>query len=449
LTTLLYLSEGKLDRVAWRLLGGTRFTTVIPERTLFLPRVWQLCLLTADGPLEWEGDERIPNASRKVVRTIIGLARIRSSPRPTTTDDRIVVDETHVVEGGVTCRELIAVLPRKSRAEARKATKKVAARLESPLSEQMIEGLIGIRPELRQVVRHLARNTGEDEPVEGSAGEILVLERDAAHLALSIAGIDPGPLQEWAGIDTEGFLASLAPRVYEAHEDALLHHDSTRLPDWQLLLGERPDWLTFTNGREHIRVGNVNLTPLENTLGVDLIYRHMEADTFVLVQYKRMKRDSRGEWFYRPDDQLEVEMDRMRRLDLISDTKPPVVNTWRLHPHGCFVKLVRQPEEFDPTSDRLIPGIYLPLSYLDELLADECTLTERGAHKLGYDTIDRYITSGLFVSLLRQGWVGTRGVATEAVAALVNVATGAGRSVILAEEWGKPVGRHRRNRVGG
>jgi len=88
-----------------------------------------------------------------------------------------------------------------------------------------------------------------------------------------------------------GFLASLSLPAYDVPEDVLIGHDSTRLPDWEPWPAERPDWLTFSNGREHIRIGNVNRTPLENTLGIDLIYRHVEADTFVLIQYKRMKRE--------------------------------------------------------------------------------------------------------------------------------------------------------------
>ena len=166
---------------------------------------------------------------------------------------------------------------------------------------------------------------------------------------------------------------------------------------------------------------------------MDLIYRHVEADTTVLVQYKRMKRDGNGKWFYRPDVQLKKELERMRRVDDQSSIdKSP--QTWRLHPRGCLLKLVRQPNEFDPHSDRLLPGLYLPLEYLDELLADKSTLTERGSRRLGYDTIDRYITNGLFVDLVRQGWIGTRGLTTRAVTTLVDAAVGSGRSVLLAEE---------------
>jgi hypothetical protein len=176
---------------------------------------------------------------------------------------------------------------------------------------------------------------------------------------------------------------------------------------------------------------------------VDLIYRHIEADTTVLVQYKRMRQDGNGDWFYRPDAQLEKELARMRKVDrqLSTDDSP---QTWRLYPHGCLLKLVRQPKEFDPRSDRLLSGIYLPLEYLDKLLADDSTLTDKGARRLGYDTIDRYLTNGLFVALVRQGWIGTRGLTTKAVAALIDAAVSAGRSVLLAKVSSDQSGAERR-----
>ena len=73
-----------------------------------------------------------------------------------------------------------------------------------------------------------------------------------------------------------------------------------------------------------------------------------------------------------------------------------------------MVKLVRPSEHADPNSDRLLSGIYLPVPYLDELLAGGATLGPRGGQWLGYDTIDRHLTTTLFVALVREGSTGTR-----------------------------------------
>jgi hypothetical protein len=97
-----------------------------------------------------------------------------------------------------------------------------------------------------------------------------VPERDAVRLAMSIAGIDAEPLQEWTGASpADGFLRNLA---YEAHEDVLLAYDAARFPGLTALPSERPDWILFGDDCSHIRVASVNNTPLEQTVGVDLIY---------------------------------------------------------------------------------------------------------------------------------------------------------------------------------
>src|SRR5208282_1218247 len=153
-----------------------------------------------------------------------------------------------------------------------------------------------------------------------------------------------------------------------------------------------------------------------------------------------------GNWGYRPDAQLNTELERMRKVDgaqLQPDGDP---TTWRLFPKGCFVKLVRPPEHTDLTSDRLLSGIYLPVPYLDELLADDAALGTRGGRWLGYDTVDRYLTTTLFVALVREGWIGTRGVTTHAIEQLVGAAVGQGDSVMVAEEIGGHRGRERRGR---
>jgi len=440
MTVLLRLTDDRLTRVGWRLDEQRTFSIALPERTLKFSRRWQLCLVLADGALKWDEGEFVLEEDAPSGPAIIAVARLRSSPRPTTTDDRVIVAEATILDP-FPLRDLVAGLPAAQRSEVRQAARHVAGDLTPAAADAVVDALIRERPDLGAIVRGLMRS-GSDEMVRGAAGEVLALERDAVRVALSISGVSDDPLDDWNGSSDAGFLASLA---YETPEDMLVAHDAGRFPDWDTLPGGRPDWIDFTNGKSHVRVGNVNHTKLENVLGVDLIYRHIEADTTVLVQYKRMRQDGKGDWFYRPDAQLAKELARMRKVDSRPSTSDSP-RTWRLHPRGCLLKLVRQPKEFDPRSDRLLPGLYLPLEYLDELLKDDSTLTDKGARRLGYDTIDRYLTNGLFVDLVRQGWIGTRGLTTKAVTALIDAAVNAGRSVVLAEESSDQTGAERRQR---
>lgn len=232
-------------------------------------------------------------------------------------------------------------------------------------------------PGLGVIVDGLLPRDEEVVPIGGPTGENLAFERDAARLALSIVGLEVEMDADWSGLDGNGYLKSLS---YTPREEVLIAHDAVRFPGWQALPGGEPDWLRFSDGTRHLRIANVDATPLERRLGVDLLYHHVEADTFVLVQYKKMTKDEKGRWWYRPNAQLTEEMIRMQRVDSDPDSNAhPDARTWRLHPRACFLKLVAPPRTFDPTADRLLSGIYLPLSYLDELLKHDSTLGPQGA----------------------------------------------------------------------
>ena len=71
--------------------------------------------------------------------------------------------------------------------------------------------------------------------------------------------------------------------------------------------------VTLTNGTEQITILNCNRQPLEQALGMDLIYYSHRFQAFVLVQYKRMV-DEGGSPGYRPysDANHAKELARMR-----------------------------------------------------------------------------------------------------------------------------------------
>jgi hypothetical protein len=436
---LLRLTDARLRRVGIRLFSGVQSTVTVPEGLIRPHRRWRVVLVIAETErLNWDGSALDAEPGEL---SVIAIARLRGSGRPSTTDDRILVAEPHALYPPLPIPELVQGLPHARRPALRQAMQEVGAELDDPLGANVLSSLIAARPEVAEVIERLTRFT--NEPIDGEEAPVLAMERDAVHLALTIAGFDFDDTGRWDADAAGGYLARLA---YPPREESLSGYDATRFPGWQPLPGSRPDWRLFTDGRHHLRVGNVNATPLERVLGVDLIYRHLGSGTFVLVQYKKMSRTGAGSWGYRPDAQLREELERMRKVDswLVQPDKDPA--TWRLFPKGCFVKLVRPPDTFDPTSDRLLSGIYLPVAYLEELLAHGAALGQRGGQWLGYDTVDRYLTTGLFVALVREGWIGTRDITTRAIELVVEAAVGQGRSVVIAEEAGEQTGRERRGR---
>ncbi|EHN09766.1 hypothetical protein PAI11_34080 [Patulibacter medicamentivorans] len=175
---------------------------------------------------------------------------------------------------------------------------------------------------------------------------------------------------------------------------------------------------------------NVNRQPLERTTGADLIYINETMPSFVLVQYKTMRREGDPpKLLYRPDAQLAAELDRMRKIAPGRDDRSPM--SFRLSPGACFLKLCKPVVRLDYTQD-LVSGMYLPLSYYDALANSNEVAGPRGGAVFSYDTVRRHIDNTLFVSLVRGGWVGSRGATTKRLKDLVLNGLDADRSVTVA-----------------
>lgn len=440
-TVWLHLSDVKLDQVAWRIGEGREFTTMVPGRKLRLRRDPRLCLVLGDHPIvggdaygEWGADYEAPKDLY-----VLAVGRIRGSGRPATTDFRVKVDSLHPLPEGAKLRALVGNVSHAPRSlTGIRAT--VARDLGQDTTASYRDALDVMFPGLGRIIDVLLAN--REVPTSALAAATLAEERDATHLALRIAGIDVDPDDSWN--DTAStYLSSLA---YAPRESALLAHDAVRFGEFELAGGERPDWQVFTDGQVSLRIANVDKTPLEETLGVDLIYRHVDADTFVLVQYKRMVKTSKG-WTYRVDGQFLDELERMSRVDGGDKRKSRAgAGTWRLNSGACWFKLVTPAKTFDLTSRKLLPGLYLPLEYAEELLADDCTLGPRGGRRFRWDEIDRYVTSGMFTQLVREGWIGSRGLKTKALQKLVDSSLGQDHAIVLADETGTPTGSNRRTR---
>jgi hypothetical protein len=76
--------------------------------------------------------------------------------------------------------------------------------------------------------------------------------------------------------------------------------------------------------------------------------------------------------------------------------------------------------------------MYLPLDYLDKLLATDRLEGPRGGVAIRYDRVGRWMTNGDFELLLRNAWVGSRGLSTEALTKIIRRSLKAKHSVVMA-----------------
>jgi hypothetical protein len=294
-----------------------------------------------------------------------------------------------------------------------------------------------MRPELEPLIQDLLRIAYGPSPVAPTSGALLVEEKDAIGLALSIAGFDREAVRRWRSTGRPArFLEGLSH--LPEREDNLIWHDASRFADWKALGVVRPGALTFVSrdGRR-LTIMNVNRTAVEKTLGVDLLYYRHDPAAFVLVQYKRLRKEG-DRWVYRPlaDRNLGREVDRMHDvLALLPPSTPKSSDDYRLNYGPFFVKLCR-PVGFQAYSDDLIKGMYLPLEYLEGLFQSPSLKGKHGGVVLSYETVRRFINNTLFIELVSGCWVGSSVPSNETIEQLIRMSLEGRKSVVYALQEG-------------
>jgi hypothetical protein len=261
---------------------------------------------------------------------------------------------------------------------------------------------------------------------------IVAYEREAIGLALSLAGLDRGAVMKlWDGDTTRPFIASFAPQKALEHE--ILAREARVFGGWSLVADGLVGATRFEQRGRTLTVFNVNRSTVERALGCDLVYFIHEYDSFVLVQYKRLRRGVQG-WEYRPNEQLRKELARMRAIT--SEGAPSAEP--RAHRFGedfCFLKLCK-PEVEDPFSLEMAEGMYLPLGLWDKLESSEQLLGPRGGTVVTYENVDRYLTNTNFIALVERAWIGSCNLTSKQIAKVVDGKLKAGDALVLAASGG-------------
>lgn len=324
--------------------------------------------------------------------------------------------------------ELVAALPPRSRnvVERRAASGGV---LTNKSGAAVVAAIANLRP---AAGRELKRLMGGDAPrsrrLRGEGLQSAAQEADAVRLALDIAGIPRQAMRDVRPDGQSSFLELL--EEVRASEDPTIAYDGMRFLDFDRI--ESPSGaVQFAKGQERLTVINVNRQPLERTTGADLIYINETTPSFVLVQYKAMRREGTqpSRLVYRPDAQLAAELDRMSKIKPGQDDGSP--ESFRLNANSCFLKLCKPVARLD-RGQGLVSGMYLPLDYYDVLAASDSVRGPRGGLVFSYETVNRHIGNDLFVALVRGGWVGSRGATTKRLTKLVLAGLTASRSVTVA-----------------
>jgi hypothetical protein len=248
-------------------------------------------------------------------------------------------------------------------------------------------------------------------------------QEDAIQSALSAFGIHGSAIPTYVALRS-GATSGLGLVGSYLYEDNVVHTDASRLPGFSLISADVTGRAVFEKRDERLVIYTANRLPLEQMLGVDLIYINETRGNIVMLQYKMLEEeaDSR-DWSFRPDQQLYNEISRMR---LPAFAGP--LDDYRLNRNPFFFKFVKR-----KIIDDSHQSFLLSLEHLNQILASPVTRGPRGGVRLNYNALGgAYLRGADMFGLIRSGYIGTHKAETGALAAIIQGVANGDRGIVLA-----------------
>lgn len=417
--------EEKAEQVERAIEDGGRFTAA--ASTLLSLRKAELCLVSFTG-------EKVE---------YIGISQV--GPRIATGQKRISVSRL-VDLGGISLQSIRDRLPKRFRsaiADVMTESRRISPRL----WENMLQTVVALYPSAAEGLKSLKKLVVQFNSVTGRQdGGLEIFERDA------IASV----LQAWGGTkyrkrvlrtaapasdDTAApFLTRLRDVSVTMREDPQIANDAATFPGMEVAMRYQVGAVELENDSgERLTIMNCNRQPLEQALGVDLIYYNHNFDSFIFVQYKRMVPPTSGfgKAVYRPegDSNYAKEVERIKAIqELVTGAAPPdskEVGSYRLSSHPFYFKLceARLKSALD---EGMVSGMYLPIELWDRFIGSAAARGKLGGLAVGWDNCPRHFNNSEFTGMLRRGWIGSAPGESKILDKLIGKVLEGDRMLILA-----------------
>jgi hypothetical protein len=401
-------NEGYFDSLQERWRGTQKFTIALPHhevRDFMLPTL---------GLVEFVENRR----------RICFIGIVSSKSAVTTFETRLTIARLRRVE----LTALTALIPQLKSANLRTVlTRKLSAvqigiLLSKKLSLEILEYLLS-KPELRSVVEAAALNLPKFREITHPEWE----QSDAIKTALAAFGMAMDAIPEEVECKDE---SDSSLRFFEAHvmEDQVILKDAHNVPEFEKVAQDLTGRAVFRKGGEQLTIYTANKGPLEEMLGVDLIYVNETLGNIVMLQYKmlegvRAMESGRLQWSFRPDQQLQDEIARMKIPPLELET-----TDYRLHKSPFYFKFVQR--KGDGESHK---SFVLSLEHLSWLLKAPQTRGPRGGIRLDYPSLGgTYLRESDLIGLIRSGYIGTHRLETDLLRPIISQVARGNRALVVA-----------------
>lgn len=296
-------------------------------------------------------------------------------------------------------------------------------------------GFSGLSPKLSaHLIELLAQNPDNHIALDAALSLLPILrvppvkwaQEAAIHSAMTAFGIRANAIPNEIVLKrgTASGLGTIGAHIYE---DNVVHADASQLPGFNAIAPDVTGRAVFEKRDERLVIYTSNKLPLEQMLGVDLIYINETRGNIIMVQYKMLEEwkqdDESHDWMFRPDKQFWDEISRMQ-LPAFQGA----LTDYRLSRNPFFFKFVKRKIVDDSHQSFLVS-----LDHLNQIFASHDARGPKDGIRLSYDALDgTYLREADMISLIRSGYVGTHRAETEALATIISeVATG-NRALVLA-----------------
>jgi hypothetical protein len=310
-------------------------------------------------------------------------------------------------------------------------------RLWEEIQEILVEHTVETDSRLTDLRRALRE--ADETPRGRIGGGLEIFERDAVASALQVWGGTSIRKRVMRSAITSSdekapFLSRL--RNVPLREDPQISHDHATFPGMEIAERDIVGSIVLTDGPDRLTILNCNRQPLEQTLGVDLIYYNHRFKSFTLVQYKRMT-EKNGVLRYRPaqDQSHEKEMSRMRKAEALLKTIPLAdgsdTSAYRLSTKPFFIKLCETKAKAALDSG-MVSGMYIPLTLWRRLLKSPAVRGPKGGVRITWENCVRRLSNAEFTNLLRYGWIGSSAAHSKKLSEIIESVLDSGRMLVLA-----------------
>ena len=400
--------------------GLKRFTEVRSHGTFDDVRVPTLCL--ASMP---EG---------KSVKCYVGV--VKSKAAVGTFDSRVTVLELRILNLSSldALEDQVEEQTFKTLLQERLRPPKFATALSPKLSVAIIDAL-SKDPVNRSAIEASAANVPNLRKVSDAEWEQL----DAIKTAMAAFGLSKSDAPQLVDVpqvsdstlnyvDRDFDSLEVQPEEAKVLEDNVIAKDASVVPGFELIEKHMTGRAVFSKEEERLEIYTANKGPLEEMLGVDLIYINEVTGNTVMVQYKMLTSHLHPEtlttdWMFRPDEQFSREVARMKILPV--NGKP---DDYRLNRSPFFFKFVRRKGDGETHASFVVS-----LDHLNQYLESPKSKGPKGGVRISFDSLDGvYLRDTDLLGLIRSGYIGTHRIETDALKPIIRAVAEGKRALVLA-----------------